>query len=286
MIRVALAIILALATLIHARPVAAQATMTTLQAKCVRETNRAYRKLAAAYGAEHARCVKSVREVGGSYDDCIANVEQAAKVQKAQERVRQVAETRCTDTPPFAYSSPDTVIRAAAEGEVALVRKALGADVAAAIRPSTAVCQADLLKALQKCRDTTLGGYNECKQQNLQILDTEPFAWQLADRCTRAGVFSEFRGTGEPRQFFRNCRVDISTALIDGACSLVTQAAFDAMFPGDCSGRTPWNVCFRVVTACTVCRSVDTADALGVDGMHYDPCDLVDDGQKNGSCAP
>ncbi len=285
MARVALTALLALAALIHAGPASAQ-NMTTLQAKCVRETNRAYRKLAAVYGAEHARCVRSVRAVGGSYDACIAGIEQNAKVQKAQARVRQIADTRCTDTPPFAYSSPDTVIQAAADGEVALVRKTFGADVGAALRPSTATCQANLLKAMQKCRDTTLGGYNECKQQELQNLDTTPYTRQLTDRCMRQGVFAEYRLTGEPRKFFKDCRVALSASLID-ACHIANTAQLAALFPGECSGTfTASNVCLKDVVTCTACRALDVADALGISGMDVDFCDAFDDANMNGSCAP
>lgn len=286
MARVVLAAVLAVATLINGTPAPAQDNMTTLQAKCVRETNRAYRKLAAVYGAEHARCVKSVRAVGGSYDACIANLEQSRKVQKAQERVRQIADTRCTDTPPFAYSSPDTVIQAAADGEVALVRKTFGADVAAAIKPATAGCQANLLAAMQKCRDTSLGGYNECKQQELQVIEGPDYTRLLADRCIRQGVFSEDRGTGEPRQLFKNCRVAISDALVKG-CGISTTAQIAALFPGECSGAfAASNVCLKRVVTCTACRAVDVADALGISGFQDDTCDRVDDGNMNASCAP
>lgn len=285
MVRASISTLLTLGALLLAGPVAAQSPMTTLQAKCVRETNRAYRKLSAVYGAEYAGCVKSVRDSGGSYDTCIAGVEQNLKVRKAQQRVRQIADTRCTVTPPFGYSSPDTVIQAAAAQERALVQKLFGTDVAAALTPAKAVCQSNLLKTLQKCRDTSLGAFDECSQYELQTLEGPNYTRELADRCLRQGVFVEKRLTGLPTQLFKNCRVAPSKAG-EGGCGITTLAEFGATFPGDCAGVHPWNVCLKGVVGCTTCRAIDAADALGIAAHDFDSCDVADDDQENGSCAP
>jgi hypothetical protein len=230
--------------------------------------------------------VKGVGTAGGSYDDCAANVEQSAKVQKAQERVQKIEATRCTVTPPFAYSSAATVIAAAAGQELSFVKRVFGADVAAAIQPSTATCQAGVLAALQKCRDTTLGGFNECKQQEIQLIEPSSTTPQrdLASACIRQGIFTERRLTGEPRLFWQNCRYGVGKAIVDG-CDAPTPAEYAALLPGQCAGSTDNLFCFKGLVACNTCRGLDVADALGIDGMDYDASDQVDNEQLDGSCS-
>lgn len=289
MVRLAVSTTFVLGLAIFTQAVSVEAAMSRSQARCVRETNRAYQKLAAVYGAEYARCVKAVGAPGaGTLGVCLANADQSAKVLKAKERVQKIEATRCSDTPPYGFSSSATVIQAAADQERDILERVFGPDLEAAILPDKASCQARALQFVQQCRDTTLAGFNQCKFQTVQEAEAQgPLlpGQDLARACMTEGNFREVRLTGEPRLFKQRCRNGIGKTL--EVCQVATVAQLAALFPGDCANPPggAWGFCMKELVPCAVCRALDVADALGLDGLEYDQCDVADDGQLNGSCS-
>ncbi len=255
-------------------PVAGRQPADESTQKCILDLNKSLAKVSRTREKLLARCVKrhARGEVVGpaALEDCLLS-DPGGELAKATARTFSRAAKRCLAPPPFGPESPDDVNLAGSQGAIELLEAVYGPAPGDVIVTEAADkvhsrCQTAVLKAIQKCHQTSLKEFNRCKKDGLAAGTLTNFLELQA--CLEAdpkGKVAKACDSGDGkirRQIDRRC----------------VGQDLDSSFPG-CAGA-PGGLfdCLESWVRCHLCVELDTADRLRRD------CDVFDDGTVNGSC--
>jgi hypothetical protein len=266
----------AAAGLILGVPAGARGQFATLADRaCIDAVNLGVRKVALATAKQLRACAGYAADglLGSqSVADCAA-----ALVQTPVTKALLLADRKCGGTPPT-FGPPSITappgLAVAAGG--AIVGDLFGPDPAAAFvdLPVVRGCQGAVLKAMQRCLDARLGGFNRCKKEGLKRGFVRTAA-ELQDTCLGTGAQQPDPAGGT---IAKRC-VAQAASTIEAKC-VARGVALDAAFPGcGVESGAALGACFDRSIRCRVCGLLNAADGLARD------CDLFDDGDdQNGSC--
>jgi hypothetical protein len=249
-------------------------TQSRDQQKCINALNMSFAKLSDAHARAFSKCVKNYARTGSSAEACL--IAPNSSVDRAEERTFRAEMTRCADSAPdFGATDAETVIDAATQLEVDVIREIFGADLDAALVTSAAdkdaaKCQGAVVKSVNKCQKSKLKAFNRCKKTGLRKglfnnSDDLEGCWGDDPRGAVARVCDPVNGALASRVLPRSCvpkGVDLSGA-----------------FPGcGTDDSADLAICVDQIIECRVCAALNEADDLAL------ACDLLDDGVENSSC--
>ncbi len=255
----------------------AQVTLSTGERRCVTAMNKGYARMADKYGSALSRCLADATAPGAteSFDDCVAAARATSRVARIETVLGNIEAKHCGVPPAYAFTGATTVADAAVDQELEIVSMLFGGDLGLAASTAAGECQVRVLKAAQRCRKIVARSWNKCKKKAIRETSDsgEPPGEWLAGECMHEGIITENRLTGKPRGLSRKCRRDIGRAVND-YCDL---PEIPQVFPGDCGSDPSFALCVRDEVPRSVCRGLDVADALGVDGLAPGHCDIFND---------
>jgi cysteine-rich repeat protein len=264
------ALVAAAALVVFVPALAGADALTSAQSGCVNAMNNSGTKVAATQGKENASCVKGVGlgKIDGTADACVT-ADSKGKVAKAQQKAIDTQSSKCLDPlPPYGYTGASTVNTAAVSGEIDLLESVFGSPVNGAIMTDSAgaACQASVVKSYEKLASTRGKEFVGCKKSG----------FKLATITDETGLISCI--TSDSKGKVDKARSKI-TSTIDAKCATVTLA--DA-FPGcktKAGSSQALSDCIAGKSECWMCTMLSAMDGLDA------PCDLIDDGVINGTCA-
>ncbi len=248
------------------------------QQACINGLNRDFAKVSKAQSKQVAGCIKSATtgRLTGTVDACM-NSDPRSKVARASAKTVSNELRNCiVQLPDFGPTDSATVNQAAILGETALIHDIFGIGVDAAIFPSSVStrvlgrCQSSVVKQLQKCRLSLVGGFNACKKEGLDN-----------GSLTVAGSLQACLGADPRGKAAKACSATVGKLgkTINGPRCAISGPDIAAAFPA-CNSATiaDLGICLEAKARCNVCRALNSADAMAGD------CDIVDDGVANASC--
>jgi hypothetical protein len=247
--------------------------------KCVNSINKGAAKVAKAQAGDNAKCIKN----GGKgkltpgpspIEECITS-DPKGKVQKA---IGKIKTGDCSSAPAFPPIDTNAVSIGGKMKDRALdlIHAIFGTDLDAVVvsadddKPG-AGCQAAIAKAVGKCQDAKLAGFNSCKKNKLKGKDTSAAknSGELQDECLPAD------GTGIPDgkgKIAKKCATGLASVL-SKKCAV---GNLNDLVPGCAPGVDA--DCLEKKVKCEVCRALKDTD--GLDRI----CDEFHSGVVDGSC--
>jgi len=256
--------------------------------KCIAALNRQLGKLDVKVANQVHHCVKA-HALGKTLDsddpgittvsDCIDG-DRKAKIAKAADKARTVADRSCMGPPPaFAADDVEEVIDAGSSLGRGLARDLFGASLDALVTrdadAATSQCQRDTWKAVAKCTKKRLSEFFVCKKKGL-ARGTIASAADLEGLCLMQGGNPQ-TGQADPKGKIAKACSDAGKGIGKAVAKRCGPVTGDEAFPG-CAAAPDLVACLDALAACRVCRAINAADGLTRN------CDLFDDSSDNGSC--
>ncbi len=265
------------AALVVGAPALARAQFATpADRACIEAINLGVRKVALATGKQLRACAGYAAD-GLLGPQTVAECA-AALVQTPVTVALLKADQKCGGMPPT-FGPPSIVAPPALTVDAggAIVADLFGAPAEPAfvdVKPVRG-CQSAVLKAMQRCLDARLSGFNRCKKEGLKRGFVRTAA-ELQDTCLGTGAQQPDPGGGT---IAKRCLASVN-AVVLAKCT-AQGVALDQAFPG-CGATDPsaFGACFDERIRCRVCALLNAVDGLARD------CDLFDDGDDgNASCS-
>lgn len=261
-----------------AAPTPGEKAQSRAQQRCIDTLNRGLALVARTQWLEQLRCAKAYAKAKEpSASACIA-ADSKQKLAKALGALARSAAKRCVEVPDFGPSSPEAIGALAIAGPRALAGDLLGdLDAGLALEAADRArsrCQLSVLRSIRSCHETRLFEFRRCKKLGLRD-GTIASASSLAGCLSADAKGKVASACDHPGDEPDGIRRALAAACVDEGVDLAAAFAGCAA-----TGAESVHACAAQRASCQACRALVAADGLPAD------CDLLDDGQTNGSCLP
>lgn len=268
-----MAVVLA-ATMAHGAAASAQ-VQSSAQQKCMKEAGKATFKLAVVQSKDVGACLKGASRAqlppGQSAQACLA-ADNGGKVADATAKALVAVAKKCATPPDFGWLGGAAAANGGRVGSATLFADLFGADLdAAAITVASdsggAKCQKAIVKTMTKALKVGTQMVLGCQKSGLKSKSAPIDSIDGLRDC--AGVLAT-----DPRGKLAKLIEKIDVVLAK-ACAGVDHGA---AFPGGCASAVDLSACLGERARCASCTAANEAQGLIAN------CDLIDDGELDGSC--